>query len=108
MEGAMHASIARPPPAARHWSTHGRRSKNSSAKCSSMTDAIAPLIRSLVAAIAVLGVLTGSAEAQTPPAAQPVAPGQVLMLQDALQYALDHYPAIKAAIEQVNASTAGV
>jgi outer membrane protein TolC len=58
--------------------------------------------------MAVLSVLAGSAEAQTPPAAQPVAPGKVLTLQDALQYALDHYPAIKAAIEQVNVSTAGV
>lgn len=34
--------------------------------------------------------------------------GQTLTLREALQYALDHYPTMRAAIEQVNASTATV
>ena len=33
---------------------------------------------------------------------------QVLTLDQALQYAVDHYPTVRAALEQVNASTAGV
>lgn len=33
---------------------------------------------------------------------------QVLTLDEALQYAVDHYPTVRAALEQVNASTAGV
>ena len=39
-----------------------------------------------------------------------VAPGAptTLTLEQALQYALDHYPAVKAALEQVSASTANV
>ena len=32
----------------------------------------------------------------------------VLTLEDALQYALDHYPAVRAALEQVNISTANI
>ena len=33
---------------------------------------------------------------------------QVLTLDEALQYALDHYPTVRAALEQVNASRANV
>jgi outer membrane protein TolC len=45
------------------------------------------------------------AQASTPgPAAAP----QVLTLDQAIQYAIDHYPTVRAALEQVNASTAGV
>jgi outer membrane protein len=40
------------------------------------------------------------AGAQTPP--------QTFTLEQALQYALDHYPTVRAALEQVNASTANV
>ncbi len=36
------------------------------------------------------------------------APPQALTLEQALQYALDHYPTVRAAVEQVNASTADV
>lgn len=43
----------------------------------------------------------GSAQAPQPPP-------PVLTLQQAVQYALDHYPAVRAALEQVNASAAGV
>jgi outer membrane protein len=41
-------------------------------------------------------------------ASNPSGPPQVLTLEQAIQYATDHYPAIRAALEQVNASTAGV
>src|SRR4029453_11146327 len=33
---------------------------------------------------------------------------QVFTLEEALQYALDHYPTIRAALEQVNVATANV
>jgi outer membrane protein TolC len=33
---------------------------------------------------------------------------QVFTLEEALQYAVDHYPTVRAAVEQVSASTAGV
>ena len=49
--------------------------------------------------------LCGAAEAQTAPA-QP--PPQPLTLDAAIQYALDHYPAIVASVEQVNVAQAGV
>src|SRR6266540_2960107 len=39
-----------------------------------------------------------------PPHAQPT----VFTLDQALRYALDHYPTVRAALEQINASTAGV
>src|SRR5205814_8330668 len=42
------------------------------------------------------------------PAAAPTAAAQVFTLEQALQYANDHYPSVRAAVEQVNASTAGV
>jgi outer membrane protein TolC len=47
------------------------------------------------------------AGAQTP-GRQTQAPPQVLTLDQAMQYALDHYPTVRAALEQVTASTAGV
>jgi outer membrane protein TolC len=46
-----------------------------------------------------------------PSAAQtstPQPPPPTLTLEQAIQYAIDHYPAIRAALEQVNASTAGI
>src|SRR5689334_9320816 len=45
-------------------------------------------------------VMAQSAPAQTPSGAW--------TLDQALQYAVDHYPAVRAALEQVNASAAGV
>ena len=36
------------------------------------------------------------------------APPQPLTLEQAIQYAADHYPTVRAALEQVNSSTAGV
>jgi outer membrane protein len=44
--------------------------------------------------------------AQTP--AGQTAPPQTLTLDQAMQYAIDHYPTVRAALEQVNASTAGI
>ena len=40
--------------------------------------------------------------------AQPAASANALTLDAAIQYATEHYPAIRAALEQVNASSAGV
>lgn len=45
--------------------------------------------------------------AQTPATSQ-APPPQVFTLGQALQYAVDHYPTVRAALEQINASTAGV
>src|ERR1700681_1052101 len=42
-----------------------------------------------------------------PPAGQ-TGPQQVLTLEQAIQYAVDHYPSVRAALEQANVSTAGV
>jgi outer membrane protein TolC len=55
----------------------------------------------LVIGVAVLPAFT-AAQASSPSAPQP------LTLEQAIQYAADHYPTIKAALEQVNVSTAGV
>ena len=56
-----------------------------------------------VLALAALAMPPG-AIAQTPPAPQ----AQVFTLEGALQYAVDHYPTVRAALEQVSAATAGV
>ncbi|MGE3518186.1 MAG: TolC family protein [Vicinamibacterales bacterium] len=60
----------------------------------------------LLVTVAGLGLLATSAAAQTPGigAASP----RTFTLQDALQYAVEHYPSVKAAIEEVNASSADV
>jgi outer membrane protein TolC len=51
-------------------------------------------------------VFVTSAAAQSPPTG--AAAPQTFTLREALQYAADHYPSVKAALEEVNASTAGV
>jgi outer membrane protein len=67
------------------------------------------MIRSTARILAIMTVLCAAiASAQgtlTPP--QPV-PLVSLTLEQALQYAVEHYPTVRAALEQVNASTAGV
>ncbi len=63
-------------------------------------------LRNLSLACAALILLPSLAAAQVAPAAAGAA--APLTLDAALQYALDHYPAVRAAVEQVNASTAGV
>lgn len=65
------------------------------------------MIRLLLALCGCLGIVVTSAAAQTP-ATAPAHTRQAFTLQDALQYAVDHYPAIRAALEQVNVSTAGI
>ena len=47
--------------------------------------------------------LPAAAVAQAPPA-----PSSALTLAQAIQYATDHYPTVRAALEQVNASSAGL
>ena len=66
------------------------------------------MIRLRSSIVAVLCVLTVPGAAQAQAAAQPGTPTQVFTLEEALQYAVDHYPTVKAAVEQVNASAAGV
>ena len=61
-------------------------------------------MRPILSVVLVIRVLTAfsvvSAQAQPAP--------QVFTLDQAIQYAVDHYPTIRAALEQVNASAAGV
>src|SRR6187401_724173 len=58
--------------------------------------------RRLVAALATIFALSVPVHAQV--AAVPT----TFTLEGALQYAVDHYPTVREALEQVNASTAGV
>jgi outer membrane protein TolC len=64
------------------------------------------MTRCRVCMIVVVAVLSGPTGAQAP-AGQAAAP-QALTLAQALQYAVDHYPTVRAALEQVNASAAAV
>jgi outer membrane protein len=56
----------------------------------------------LVAWLAPVG-LSAQASTTAPPAA-----AQVFTLDQAIQYAIEHYPTVRAALEQIDASTAGV
>ncbi len=65
------------------------------------------MTKSLYMAVALAAGLLAApmrAAAQAPPAPVP----DMLTLDAALQYAADHYPSVRAALEQVNASSAGV
>lgn len=62
-------------------------------------------LRSAALVLGCLAGATGAAAAQPGPA-QPLP--QVLTLDQALQYAVDHYPTVRAALEQANAAAAGV
>ena len=68
------------------------------------------MIRSYARIFAVTAVLllASAASAQERQAPSTAPPPASLTLEQALQYAVDHYPTIRAALEQVNASTAGV
>ena len=68
------------------------------------------MIRSYAWAFAVMVVLLPAlaASAQDPQTQPPASPPVSLTLEQALQFAIDHYPTVRAALEQVNASTAGV
>ena len=66
-------------------------------------------VRALLAASVIAVVaLTRPPAAQAQSAPQPVPGALVLTLDEAIQYAVDHYPTVRAAIEQVTASTAAV
>ncbi len=56
----------------------------------------------LVVSLAAIPLAATAQPATSPP------PPQDLTLEQALQYSLDHYPTVRAAVEQVNASMAGV
>jgi outer membrane protein TolC len=62
-------------------------------------------LRHVVLFCVVTALMTGAAQAQ--PSEQPAATS-VFTLPEALEYANTHYPTVRAAIEQVNASTANV
>ena len=66
------------------------------------------MIRLRRSTIAVLCVLAVPAGAQAQAAARQGISPQVFTLEEVLQYAVEHYPTVKAAVEQVNAATAGV
>ena len=66
------------------------------------------MIRLRPSTIAVLCVLTVPAGAKAQAAVEQGTAPQVFTLEEALRYAVEHYPTVKAALEQVNASTAGV
>ena len=62
--------------------------------------------RGLSVVLASVVVLSTTAGAQVP--GDPQSPPSALTLEQALQYALEHYPTVRAALEQVNASAADV
>lgn len=66
------------------------------------------MTRLILSTCAVLCALVAQAAAQASGVGQAVAAARVMTLPDALLYALDHYPTVRAALEQVNASSAGV
>lgn len=61
--------------------------------------------RLLLLILLAAGVPSTPAAAQTAPDATP---SPTFTLRDALRYAVDHYPSVKAAVEEVSASSAGV
>ena len=65
------------------------------------------MIRSRVIPILTLCVLLIPVRAGAQPSSQS-GPPQALTLEQAIQYATEHYPTVRAALEQVNALTAGV
>jgi outer membrane protein len=69
----------------------------------------APMMRSVAPILAIVTMLSPtvtSAQGTQTPLQQPSPVS--LTLAQALQYAVDHYPTVRAALEQLNASTAGV
>lgn len=62
---------------------------------------------SVIAIATTVGILCSSRHLHAQAGAPQISP-VVLTLDDALQYALDHYPTVRAALEQVNVSTANV
>ena len=68
-----------------------------------------PMTRRCVRGVMLVGVLATPVAlwAQAATTGQATAP-QVFTLDQAIQYAVDHYPTVRAALEQVNVSAAGV
>jgi outer membrane protein len=66
----------------------------------------AAMNRLALASMIAFGVVAARANGDAQGA--PPASVQVLSLADALQYAADHYPSVRAALEQVQASSAGI
>jgi len=65
-----------------------------------------PFARAFTIAAALLPAVPAAAQDTQKPA--PASPPVCLTLEQALRYAVDHYPTVRAALEQVNASSAGV
>ena len=73
------------------------------------TEAMVVKIRSCAGIACLVGVLALAATAGAQDVSQPSAASAArLTLDQAMQYAVDHYPTVRAALEQVNVSTAGV
>jgi outer membrane protein TolC len=66
------------------------------------------MIRFRAFIMTVLGLLALPVGVQAQPVEQQSPSQQTFTLEEALQYAVDHYPSVRAAVEQVNVSTAGV
>src|SRR5579864_4290601 len=64
--------------------------------------------RSVRLVLLLMGVVTMSQGVWAQPPAGRVGPPQALTLEQAIQYAVDHYPSVRAALEQVNVSRAEV
>src|SRR5215467_12772853 len=58
--------------------------------------------------LAVLMCMTAASVVTRAQAPNQVTPPQILTLDQAIEYASEHYPTVRAALEQVNASAAGV
>jgi len=68
-----------------------------------VTDNLLASFGKWLAAVAVLVIFPGPSSAQTIGG-----PAKALTLEDAVNYALEHYPDVRASLEQVNAARAGV
>jgi len=66
------------------------------------------MIRRRAGIVALVYGLAGSISAWAQAAAVQPPESPAFTLERAMQYALDHYPTVRAALERVNASTAGV
>jgi len=68
-----------------------------------VTTNVSKHFRAIAMALLLFGAFPSSSDAQTAGA-----PPKVLKLEDALNYALQHYPAVRASLEQVNAAHTSV
>jgi outer membrane protein len=68
-----------------------------------VTTNVSKHFRAIATALLLFGAFPSSSDAQTADA-----PPKVLKLEDAVKYALQHYPAVRASLEQVNAAHTSV